>query len=73
MSRKHFEEYYNELYSNYDEMIKLLKELENECINNMVAPETIENYKKTLEPIKNAFLNVQYIKYLLDKPNKKEK
>ena len=39
----------------------------------MVTPEVIENYKKTLQPIKDSFLSVQYMKYLLDKPNKKSK
>ena len=39
----------------------------------MVSPETIENCKKTIEPIKESYFSAAYLKYLLDKPAKKKK
>ena len=73
MSIKHFNEYYNDLYKTYAEMVKGLEELQNTCNAQMVTPEMIDNYKKTLQPIKDSFLTLQYVKYLLNKPNKKSK
>ena len=73
MSIKHFNEYYRELEKNYIEMVNGLSELENTCVNQMVTPEMIEQYKLTLQPIKDSFLTLQYVKYLLDKPNRKSK
>ena len=73
MSIKHFNEYYKELESNYIEMVNGLRELEDTCVNQMVTPEMIEQYKLTLQPIKDSYLTLQYVKYLLDKPNKKSK
>lgn len=54
-------------------MLDGLKELEKACSTGMVEPERVENYMRTLQPIKESFLTVQYIKYLIDKPNKKDK
>ena len=73
MSKKHFDEYYLRLYSDYVEMVNLLKQLEDECVTGMVAPEKIESYRQALQPIKDSFLTMQFVKYLLDKPNKKDK
>lgn len=73
MSLKHFAAYYRDLQENYNEMLDGLRELEQACSTGMVEPERVERYMKTLQPIKDSFLTVQYIKYLIDKPNKKEK
>lgn len=54
-------------------MVNGLQQLESACSNNMVEPERVEQYMKTLQPIKDSFLTLQYVKYLLDKPNKKSK
>lgn len=54
-------------------MLNGLRELEQACSTGMVEPERVERYMKTLQPIKDSFLTIQYIKYLLDKPNKKVK
>ena len=73
MSIKHFAKYYRELQQNYNDMVQGLQELEESCTTQMVTPEMIEQYKLTLQPIKDSFLTMQYVKYLLDMPNKKEK
>lgn len=73
MSMKHFRKYYAELEKNYCEMLSGLKQLEQDCTSGMVPPERVENFMKTMQPIKDSFFAVQYIKYLIDKPNKKDK
>lgn len=73
MSLKHFAAYYRELQDNYNEMLNGLRELEQACSSGMVEPERVDKYMKTLQPIKDSYLTVQYIKYLIDKPNKKSK
>ena len=73
MSIKHFNAYYTELYKNYTDMIEGLHQLEQACSSGMVEPERVDQFMKTMQPIKDSFLTMQYVKYLLDKPNKKEK
>lgn len=73
MSMKHFAEYYRELQQNYNEMVNGLRELESACSSGMVEPERVEQFMATMQPIKDSYLAVQYIKYLIDKPNKKSK
>lgn len=73
MSVKHFAEYYRELQKNYNDMVEGLHDLEIACSSGMVEPERIEQFMKTMQPIKDSFLSMQYVKYLLDKPNKKSK
>ena len=73
MSKKHFDEYFSDLQKNYLDMIDVLKQCEIECSQKMVSPETIDRIKGTLEPIKDQYFSVLYMKYLLDKPAKKSK
>lgn len=73
MSLKHFNEYYKDLQKNYNDMLNGLHELEKACSSGMVEPERVDEFMKTMQPIKDSFLAVQYIKYLIDKPNKKSK
>lgn len=73
MSMKHFIAYYNELQKNYNDMVIGLQELEKACSTGMVEPERVDQFMKTMQPIKDSFLTMQYVKYLLDKPNKKSK
>ena len=54
-------------------MLEGLHQLEVACSEGMVEPERVEQFMKTMQPIKDSFLTMQYVKYLLDKPNKKEK
>ncbi len=54
-------------------MVEGLHDLEIACSSGMVEPERVEQFMKTMQPIKDSFLTMQYVKYLLDKPNKKYK
>ena len=54
-------------------MKKNLNEFERLAQENIVSPEQIENIKKTIAPIADAFNFAAYIKYLLDMPQRKSK
>lgn len=73
MSKIDFEKYYEKIGDQYHELVSTLKELEEYAINNPVDPSMIENMKNTIEPIKQSFQTVSYIKYLLDLPKRKNK
>lgn len=73
MSKKNFDDYYYKVASQYQEMYNDLKEVEELCKQSMMNPEIYENMVKTLEPVKNSFSVLSYVKYLLDMPVKKDK
>lgn len=73
MSVKDVREYYNKISDDYHELVLTLKELEEEYNNNLVSPESLENLKKQIEPIKTNFRTISYIIYLLNQPTKREK
>lgn len=73
MSKKNFDEYYFKVVSQYQEMVNDLKEVEELCKTSMLDPVIYENMVKTLEPVKNSYSILSYVKYLLDMPVKKKK
>lgn len=73
MSRKDVQDYYNQIYVDYTDMVQALKDMEQECTNGLVSPDRVNQLKEMLEPIKINYQRISYIMYLLDKPNKKEK
>lgn len=72
MSVKHVKAYYEEVCQQYHDFIEELKDFEELCANGMVSPETIEMAKKTIEPLKDNWMKLNYIMWLLNKPNRKE-
>lgn len=73
MARKHFDDYYNKVYKQLYSLEQVFNDMTEELKNNMIEPERVEQLKKTIEPIKNSYHTLSYIKYLLDKPTKKQK
>lgn len=73
MSVKHLREYYNDVEKQYREMVDNIHEFEEASMNNLISPEQVEAYKKSLEPIKNNYMTLSWIMYLLNKPNRKSK
>lgn len=73
MARRDFDAYYNKIASQLFELDKVFKELAAEADAGMVEPERLEQVKKTIEPIKNSYQTLSYIKYLLDMPARKTK
>lgn len=73
MARRDFDAYYNKIASQLFELDKVFKDLSQEADAGMVEPERLEQVKKTIEPIKNSYQTLSYIKYLLDMPAKRQK
>lgn len=75
MSVKHVKDYYDHVTKDYMEMREVLKEMEN--INSEEAGSSINNniefIKQNVETLKENYMRISYIIYLLNKPNKKEK
>ena len=63
MSRKHVQQYYEQILRTRAEFLKDGKELEEACKNNMIDSSVLENHKNRWT----------YMMYLLNMPNKKEK
>ena len=73
MAKKDFDKYYAQVSSQLYSLQDAFDELSEEVSNGMVEPERIEQMKLTIQPIKDSFQTLSYIKYLLDKPSRKEK
>ena len=73
MSIKDVREYYDQITADYTEMIKTLKEMEELAAQEVVNPDKVEELRKAVEPIKNNYMRISYIIFLLNMPNKKEK
>ena len=73
MSKKHFQKYYDQVCDQYHTFIEQLKVFDEECKKGIVPPEIINNVKATIAPLKNNWETLNYVMYLLNKPNKKSK
>lgn len=73
MSVCDIKEYYKQVCDQYNEMIQNLKDMEEYSQKNMVEPERLDQFKEALKPIKENYLTLSYIIFLLNRPNKKEK
>lgn len=73
MSKKHFEKYLEEVSAQYHEMNEDLKDMEESVANNMMPPEFLDRLKNMIAPLKDNWMKLNYVKFLLDMPNKKEK
>lgn len=73
MARKDFDAYYLQLYKQYNELKNNLAEMSQEVNEGMMPPERMEQLKATIQPVKNSFEMLSYVKYLLDKPTRKSK
>lgn len=73
MSVKHVKEYYEQICNQYHDYLEELRDFEELCNQGMVPPEQIENAKKFIEPLKDNWMKLNHIIWLLNKPNKKSK
>lgn len=73
MSKKHVEEYYRKICDDYHEMIVALQDMEKEFNEGMVSPDAVDNMKKLIEPIKDNYMTISWIMYLLNQPEKSSK
>lgn len=73
MSKKHVDKYFNVVANQYHEMLQALKEVEEECNNNLMDPDRLEQIKTMIEPLKQNYMRISYIMFLLNQPDKEEK
>lgn len=70
MAKKDVMQYYEVMCNQYLEMQESLKDMEEELQKNLISPDRVEQLKRTIEPIKNNYMRISYIVFLLNKPSK---
>lgn len=75
MSKKHVEEYYLKMSSDYSEMKRVLDELQNNLTDETASNyiNQINNIKEQLKVLEANYKRLSYIMFLLNMPNKKKK
>lgn len=73
MAVKHIKEYYEQVCDQYVQMNEELRDFQKEIENGLVEPERIENLKSLIEPLKNNYMTLSWIMYLLNLPQRKGK
>lgn len=73
MAIKHVREYYDQITEQYNEMLSDLKEAEQDLENNLVDVDYVENVRKCVQPIKDSYMAISWIMFLLNQPAKKPK
>lgn len=73
MSKKHVDEYFNKIVADYKEMLDTLKDMEEECSNGLIHPDKIEQMKQIIIPLRDNYMTLSWIMFLLNKPAKKQK
>lgn len=69
MAKKDFDKYFKKIEQQYFEMQNDIKELEARLTENMSNFDIIENMKKTVEPVKNNYMTLSWVMFLLNMPN----
>lgn len=73
MSKKDVDAYFNQICSDYHDLIETLHEMEEEVSKGLLDPDKLIQIKQTIEPMKVNWQRISYIMYLLNKPSKKKK
>lgn len=73
MARKDFDRYYNQIANQYKELNHVLENMNKELQEGMIEPERVDNLKLTLAPVITSYQQLNYIKYLLDMPTRRNK
>lgn len=73
MSKKHFNNYFNSVAENYKEMLETLHELEEECNKGLVDPDKVNQMEELIAPLKNNYMTLSWVMYLLNQPNREIK
>ena len=73
MSKRDFDNYFEDVKKQYLEMVSTLEEMTELADKKMVAPEMLENVKTVVEPIKQNYMTLSYVMFLLNTPKKGKK
>lgn len=72
MARRDFEEYYDKIKRQYFQLIETLKEADRLVTEKMADPQVLENLTTILQPVKNSYMSLAYVEYLLNLPKDKK-
>ena len=73
MAKKDVDEYYQKVCADYSEMLQTLTDMEDAFNQNMVSEEQLNQVKEMIVPLKNNYMTLSWIVFLLNKPARKEK
>lgn len=73
MAVKHLREYYATITAQHELTLRELKGWETECTNGMITPEMLEEIKRRAQPTLKNYMDLSYIMYLLDQPQRDSK
>lgn len=71
--KKDFDIYYSKVCKQLLALEDTFNDLAKEVSNGMVEPERQTQMENTIQPIRDSYQTLSYIKYLLDKPAKSKK
>lgn len=73
MSIKHVKDYYQQVASQYKQLLSNIKEFEKEAEKGLIAPERLDEIKQSIKPVLDNYMTLSYIMFLLDQPQRKSK
>lgn len=73
MSKKDVDNYYNEICDQYSQLIEEIHDFEKECEQGLIEPERLDKIKENIQPLKNNYMTISYIMFLLNQPVRKSK
>lgn len=73
MAVKHIKEYFNDVANQYLALQQEVKEFEEEAEKGLCDPDKIEKLKEWIEPLKDNYLTLSYVMYLLNMPARPQK
>ena len=72
MARKDFEEYYGKIKNQYFQIVDTLEEAGELVAKNMADQQVLDNLNNILQPVKNSYMSLAYVEYLLNLPKDKK-
>ena len=66
MAKKDVVKYYEQVEAQYLEMARDFNEISELCERQIVSPEQVDQYSKTIEPLKRNYMMLSYIMFLLN-------
>ena len=73
MAKKDVDQYFQKMCSDYSDMIEALHDMEEEASKNLISPDRLESMKDQVNVVKNNYMRISYIMYLLNRPNRRGK
>ena len=73
MAKKDFDREYKQIEAQYLEMLENLKDMEKELADGLVSPDMFEQMKEIIKPLRTNYEMWSYVKFLLNKPTRKQK